>query len=107
MLVEAPGMGDDIQAIKAGILEIADVIVVNKADRPDADQTVNAIRAALDLATPANSGHHGHAGTARDASHQAGWQPPVLKAAALLDSAALTRLAEAIDAHAAWLRDER
>src|SRR5690348_11022798 len=39
VVVTAPGMGDDIQAIKAGILEIADVFVVNKADRPGADQT--------------------------------------------------------------------
>src|SRR5512137_2285415 len=45
LVVEAPGLGDDIQAIKAGILEIADVLVVNKADRPGADQTEKALRA--------------------------------------------------------------
>ena len=43
VLVEAPGMGDDIQAIKAGIIEIADVIVVNKADRPEADTLVGGV----------------------------------------------------------------
>ena len=40
IVVSVPGLGDDIQAIKAGILEIGDVFVVNKADRPDADRTV-------------------------------------------------------------------
>jgi LAO/AO transport system kinase len=39
IVVEAPGLGDDIQAIKAGILEIADILVVNKADRPGAENT--------------------------------------------------------------------
>ena len=39
LVVEAPGLGDDIQAIKAGILEIADILVVNKADRPGAEKT--------------------------------------------------------------------
>src|SRR5665648_558109 len=39
LVVEAPGMGDDIQAIKAGILEIADILVVNKSDHPMADMT--------------------------------------------------------------------
>ena len=49
IVVEAPGMGDDIQAIKAGLLEIADVLVVNKADRPGADHTVAALEMMLDL----------------------------------------------------------
>jgi LAO/AO transport system kinase len=49
VLVEAPGLGDDIQAIKAGILEIADVIAVNKADRPGVRNTVRALRAMLEL----------------------------------------------------------
>ncbi len=63
LVVEAPGLGDDVQAIKAGILEIADVLVVNKADRPGADNTVRALRAMLELGHPTNSGrmvnHHG------------------------------------------------
>jgi GTPase len=53
LVVEAPGMGDDIQAIKAGILEIADVLVVNKADRPGVETTVRALRSMLQLAHPA------------------------------------------------------
>ena len=48
-VVSVPGMGDEVQAIKAGLLEIADVHVVNKADRPGADQTVAEIREVLRL----------------------------------------------------------
>jgi LAO/AO transport system kinase len=49
VVVTVPGMGDDIQAIKAGILEIADIFVVNKADRPGADQTTAELRMLLGL----------------------------------------------------------
>jgi LAO/AO transport system kinase len=49
MVVAAPGMGDDIQAIKAGILEIADIFVVSKADKPGADQTVAELAMLLSL----------------------------------------------------------
>lgn len=52
IVVEAPGMGDDIQANKAGILEIADLLVVNKADHPMAENTVRALNAMLDLSHP-------------------------------------------------------
>src|SRR4029077_17317416 len=52
VVVEAPGLGDDVQAIKAGLLEVADVLVVNKADLPGADAAVRALRASLDLALP-------------------------------------------------------
>src|SRR5512139_3056363 len=45
VVVEAPGLGDEIQAIKAGILEIADVLVVNKCDLPGAEQTARALKA--------------------------------------------------------------
>jgi len=50
VVVEAPGMGDEIQAIKAGILEIADILVVNKGDHPEAQRTVNALRSMLEMA---------------------------------------------------------
>lgn len=67
LVVEAPGMGDDVQAIKAGILEIADILVVNKADRPGANATASALRAMLEIGHPAArtggltgpAGHHG------------------------------------------------
>jgi LAO/AO transport system kinase len=52
LVVEAPGLGDDIQAIKAGILEIADILVVNKADLPGADKTERALKGMLGLAHP-------------------------------------------------------
>lgn len=55
IVVESPGMGDDIQAIKAGILEIADILVVNKADQPLADLTMRTLQANLDLAHPHSS----------------------------------------------------
>ncbi|MEA3326962.1 MAG: methylmalonyl Co-A mutase-associated GTPase MeaB [Chloroflexota bacterium] len=50
VLVEAPGLGDDIQAIKAGIMEIADILVVNKADLPGAAITTRALQSMLDMA---------------------------------------------------------
>jgi LAO/AO transport system kinase len=62
VLVLVPGTGDDVQAIKAGVMEIADVFVVNKADRPDADRLVDAVTASLTLAPPADGA----------------WRPPVL-----------------------------
>ena len=61
LVVEAPGLGDDIQAIKAGILEIADIIVVNKADRPGIESTEKALKSMLELAHPTQRvfRHHG------------------------------------------------
>jgi LAO/AO transport system kinase len=52
VVVSAPGLGDDVQAIKAGILEIADVLVVNKADMPHADVTASHLRNMLKLRDP-------------------------------------------------------
>lgn len=52
LVVEAPGLGDDIQAIKAGILEIADILVINKADRPGVESTEKALKNMLELAHP-------------------------------------------------------
>ncbi len=69
LVIESPGMGDDIQALKAGILEIADLLVVNKADLPGAENAVRVLRAALDLA--------GNVGGA-----EARWQVPILQAVA-------------------------
>lgn len=53
VVISAPGLGDDVQAIKAGILEIADVLVVNKADQPLASHTRRQLRAMLTLRAPA------------------------------------------------------
>jgi len=84
IVVEAPGMGDDIQAIKAGILEIADILVVNKADRPDAENTALALRAMLDMAHGGSlpvAGKHmrQNAKLPQTESHTVSdeWRPPV------------------------------
>jgi LAO/AO transport system kinase len=87
VVVEAPGMGDEVQSIKAGILEIADIVVVNKADRPEARSTLRQLRAALQLGPmPAD-----------------GWRPPVLAVVATT-AEGIDRLAGAITDHLALLR---
>jgi LAO/AO transport system kinase len=50
IVVEAPGLGDSVQAIKSGLLEVADIVVVNKADQVGADDAVRVLRTTLDLA---------------------------------------------------------
>jgi len=65
IVVEAPGLGDEIQAIKAGILEIADILVINKADMPGVENTERAMRMNLDMAKATHVG-------------EVFWQPPVL-----------------------------
>jgi len=64
-----PGMGDDIQTIKAGILEIADVFAINKADRPDANRLVIELQMAL--------GTSGNADTGASARTEGRWIPPI------------------------------
>ena len=55
VVVSAPGLGDDIQAMKSGLLEIADILVVNKADRPGADETVQQLRGAVSIRSASSS----------------------------------------------------
>ncbi len=55
VVVEAPGMGDEVQAIKAGVLEIADILAVNKADREGADKTVTALHMVLGSGGPSHA----------------------------------------------------
>jgi LAO/AO transport system kinase len=71
IVVDAPGRGDDIQANKAGILEIADILVVNKADLPGADNTRRILELALHMATPLGDGASKDPG-----DHH--WSPPVI-----------------------------
>jgi LAO/AO transport system kinase len=97
LVVEAPGMGDDIQAIKAGILEIADILVVNKADHPGVENTERALRAMLEMGHPAHKG----LGPAAD-SHEF-WLPPVLRSIASTGEGA-AEIVSAIRAHAVYLR---
>jgi LAO/AO transport system kinase len=79
----APGMGDAIQAAKAGILEVADVFVVNKADKPDSQQVVRDLRNMIALA------------------HQE-WKPPIVSTIAMKGEG-LGELVERLDEHWAWL----
>lgn len=85
LVLLAPGMGDGVQAAKAGILEIADVFVVNKADRDGAAQTVRDLRYMMSL------------GSRHDA-----WKPPIHKAVAARGEG-IDGVAKAIEEHRAWL----
>jgi LAO/AO transport system kinase len=86
LVLLAPGMGDAIQAVKAGILEIADVFVVNKADRDGADATVRDIQGMIAL---------GERGPGQ-------WRPQVVRAVAARGEG-IDDVAAAIDKHRAWL----
>jgi len=79
VVVLVPGMGDDIQAIKAGIMEIGDIFVINKADRDGVFATEKELEALLSLAM-----------------REDGWQPPIVKTVAI-ESKGITELAEAIE----------
>ena len=85
VLVEVPHLGDDVQSIKAGLLEIASIFVVNKADYDGADQAAATLRAMLSLAH------------SRD-----GWNPPVLKTCATTGQG-VSKLLEAIREHQKFL----
>ncbi len=82
VVVAVPGLGDAVQALKAGILEIADLFVVNMADRPGADRTVAELRAMLNLGS----------GAAR------AWSPPVLESVATEDRG-VRELWDALERH--------
>ncbi len=111
VVIEAPGLGDDVQAIKAGLLEAADILVVNKADQPGADAALKALRASLDLAHPAARrwaagearGHHGAAPV--EAAPEAApelWLTPLVPTVAIQGTGTEALLA-AIDRHWAYL----
>jgi LAO/AO transport system kinase len=89
LVVVAPGMGDDIQAIKAGILEIADIFVVSKADKPSADQTVAELAMLLSL----DSRRRG-----------AAWRIPIIKTSSLKEQG-IEQLINAIRQHRHYLRE--
>jgi LAO/AO transport system kinase len=92
LVVEAPGLGDEIQAIKAGILEIADILVVNKADRPGADKTVQALEMMLAIEQPYKRQlrHHGQLLQVASPSHNA--KAPNEQADSQADDQALWRV---------------
>jgi LAO/AO transport system kinase len=105
VVIEAPSAGDDVQAIKAGILEAADLLVVNKADLPGADNAVRALQSALELAANLRPvwDHHGRLETVEAASAEAAWTPPILKAVAT-QGEGIVELVDAIQAHGAHLQ---
>ena len=106
IVVEAPGLGDEIQAIKAGILEIADVLVINKADRPGVENTERALRSTLELAHPTKRAFRHH-GKTMDISAPATdsniWIPSIVKTVAT-EGKGIDELIEAIAKHAVYLQ---
>jgi LAO/AO transport system kinase len=110
VVVEAPGLGDEIQAIKAGILEIADVLVINKADRPGVENTERALRSTLEMAHPARGAkrvlrHHGKTMSVSAQKTDSNlWIPPVIKTVAT-EGKGINEVADAVAKHAAHLRE--
>ncbi len=107
VVVEAPGLGDEVQAIKAGILEIADIFAVNKADREGVDRTVMALKMMLNLGAPEKFQvmHHGRmlpVNLPEPEKLPRGWTPPVLKTVAISGEGA-EALMEAIENHRLYL----
>ncbi|MFF0743990.1 methylmalonyl Co-A mutase-associated GTPase MeaB [Streptomyces sp. NPDC004111] len=89
MVLLAPGMGDGIQAAKAGILEIGDVYVVNKADRDGADATVRELNHMLGLGESRGPGD---------------WRPPIVKTVAARGEG-VEEVVEALEKHRAWMEE--
>lgn len=87
LVVTVPGLGDDIQAIKAGLMEIADVFVINKADREGADRTARDLKAMIGLA-----------------EEELAWKPPILKTVATREEGVAEVLAKA-EEHRRWLEE--
>jgi LAO/AO transport system kinase len=85
-----PGMGDDIQAIKAGILEVADIFVINKADREGVDRTRNELQNMLEMSVEKDTADT--------------WVPPIVETEAIRDRGVDALLAE-VEAHKAFLLD--
>ena len=87
IVIAVPGLGDDIQAIKAGIMEIADIFVINKADKPGANRTANEIRAMLNLSPPKSS-----------------WEIPIIKTIST-EGTGVKELVDAFIDHIVYLRE--
>lgn len=88
VIMVVPGMGDDIQAIKAGILEVGDIFLINKADREGTEKTRADLRLMIDMG--------------QNKFEQGTWEPPVLKAQAVFDKG-VVELLEEIDRHGGYL----
>lgn len=108
MVIEAPGMGDDIQSIKAGILEIADILVVNKADRPGAARTVRSLKSMLQLGQAGPVRHHGRimqaSAISDNGTDESLWPIPVLETIAI-DGSGVEELLAMVLNHKTHLHD--
>jgi LAO/AO transport system kinase len=111
VVVAVPGLGDDVQAIKAGVLEIADVFAVNKADREGADRTVRDLQMMLELRRmvsarppPDHDAAHRPLGIAAESGAAAAgeWEPPIVRTVAVKDEG-IADLVGAVEAHRAHL----
>lgn len=114
LVVMAPGMGDEVQAIKAGILETADVFAVNKADRDGADSTMRDLELMIALGTETmvasgkNRAHVVHGGAKVDVipsgpeTTEERWTPPITKCVATRNEG-VAELVDALDRHKVWL----
>jgi LAO/AO transport system kinase len=107
IVIEAPGLGDEIQTIKAGILEIADILVVNKSDKPGAENTLRGLKNMLSLAHPEADHvlHHGETMEVDSPANQSskGWIPPVLPTTAT-SGEGISDLIDKLKAHRDYLR---
>jgi LAO/AO transport system kinase len=109
VVVAVPGMGDDVQAIKAGVLEIADVFAVNKADREGSDRTVRDLQMMLELRRTVlgrpldhDATHRFHGGTPAAPAPSVEWEPPIVKTVAVKDEG-VEELVRAVEGHRAHL----
>jgi LAO/AO transport system kinase len=107
VVITAPGMGDEVQAIKAGIFEIADILVVNKADLPGSDNTLRALRATLEMAKPVRyslSQYHQVESRIERGEKTSEWEIPVLATIAT-EGEGIAELIRAIRDHRAYMAD--
>jgi LAO/AO transport system kinase len=108
VVVEAPGLGDDVQAIKAGVLEIADILVVNKADREGAEHTKRALQMMLDLGADQSVRHHGQMMKVESADilphTEQAWQPVICSTVAVRGQG-IPELTQAIADHCRYLEE--
>lgn len=106
LVIEAPGMGDDVQSIKAGILEIANILVVNKADRPGAARTVRSLKTMLQMGEAMTVQHHGrsqHVTAVPGTNEPDQWSVPVQETVAT-EGTGIAELVEQIVAHKTYLQ---
>ncbi len=106
LVVEVPGLGDDIQVIKAGILEIADIFVVNKADLEGADGVALSLEVMMSLGNSEKILHHGILMEIKPSSEspKPRWRPPICKTIATRGEG-IKALAETIEKHLAFLKE--